>query len=457
MAKPDGSGDRGQQAEVDIEVLLDGPAMADEPAGPDDAAADLGDTAGYSARLSGEATVGDSRARLLAGTGVVAVLVAVVGLLVGIDRAAPEPEPPPITRRQPSGLVTTTTRSAAERNRVITLAPTVPPTTLPPGEFLLGEETGLWLFVGGDGTLQRLNLDNGELVDYGIRAAPIASSGADLVLYARISGLVGWIPAAVPGQQPFAWKPGYAAPPDEAGRLWVLDPGDDTPHPAGVPVGSGSWELFDTVSATAQGLGTRPGDLYESVEARRPSADQLPPAAAAIRPGPDLSVRPDGVVAYTDTGYRSLVDGPVDVLAASADRILIRTCSPEPCALTWLPGVGGDRSEAAVEPTPDQLPNPDVLWAGFVAGGSWLLAYYPGGESELIALDAPGRYRFWAGANPAMSEDGRLMAVQTGGQYAVVDVVTGEERYRFGEPAPDGPPGDPGRPADNGLLFVSRG
>jgi outer membrane protein assembly factor BamB len=105
---------------------------------------------------------------------------------------------------------------------------------------------------------------------------------------------------------------------------------------------------------------------------------------------------------------------------------------------------------------PAQRPSQDVLWAGFVADGQWLLAYYPGGESELIEVTGTGRFRFSAGASPAMSDDGRWLVSRADGQYVVVAVSTGEEAYRFGNPAADGPPGDVGDRVANGLVFTKR-
>ncbi len=413
------------------------------------------------ARLTGQATVGSRRGLAATAAGLVLALAAVFGLLFGIDRAAPEPEPQALPNPQPSGLVITTT---VPPSRVITVAPTAAPTTLAPGDFLLGAETGLWLFFGGDATLQRLDLDNGELVDYGTRAAPVGVTGGDLVLFLRGAELVGWIPVGSPGQQPQVWKPGSVAFDETPGQLWVLDPDEDSvdpnednvdpdediADPSGSADGYGSWELIDTASALS--IEQRPGNLYQELEALRPTADDLPASVAALRPGPAVAARPDALLALTDGRYEPILGGPLELLAYDRDRVLVRTCTEQSCAVTWQ-----SRSlDAPAASLPRQRPGPDVVWTGFVAGGQWLVAYYPGGDAELIEIEGTGRARFPAGANPTMSDDGQWIAFQTDGQYVILDTVSGDEVHRFGQPAPDGPPGDPTPPGDNGLLFTNR-
>lgn len=428
------------QTEAEIEAETRETAKTRETAGS-------AETAGT---VTGQATIGGRRGLVTALGGVTVVLILVVGLLFGIDRAAPDPPPAAPEFRQPSGLVTTTTVPPVEP-RVITVPTTIPSTTLPPGQFLLGEQTGQWLFFGGDDTLHRLDLDSGELVDYGLRAVPIAATGEDLVLHLPDAGLVGWIPAAEPGTQPATWKVGQVALGDEPGQIWVLDPDEDVPHPAGEPVGYGSWELFDTGSATSESLGQRPGDLYQEIEDNRPDGDELPASVAPLRPGPTLSARPDSVVIYGDDRYRT-VDGPAEILAFNKELILIRRCDPQPCTVLWTSTELGDDGGQP----PIQRPTQDVLLARFVADGQWLLAYYPGGESELIEVAGTGRFRFGAGASPAMSNDGRWLASQSDGQYVIVSADTGQEMYRFGTPAPDGPPGDLADQPANGFVFTTR-
>lgn len=473
MRKP-GSGDpQHQQAGVEVELLgvdagsspvppsgnasaVDDPTPTGTPstanfdldAGPGVGSVAAADPAADT--VTGQATIGGRRGVLTGLGGVAAALIGVVGLLFGIDRAAPEPPPEEPPFQQPSGLVVTTTVPPAELSRVITVPSTIAGTTLPPGVFLLGEETGQWLFFGGDDTLHRLDLDNGEVVDFGLRAIPIAATGRDLVVHLPDADLVGWIPTAQPGTQA-AWKTGQIAFGDEPEQMWVLDQDQDVPHPGGQPVGYGGWALVDTRSSTLKTLDVRPGDLYEEIEARRPGQDELPASVALFRPGPALSARPDAVVAYGDDQYRP-VAGPGEILAFDKQRLLLRRCDPAPCTVLWDSAERGEDDGRS----PIQRPNQDVLWAPFVADGQWLLAYYPGGESELIEVAGTGRFRFAAGASPAMSDDGRWLVSRADGQYVVVAVSTGEEVYRFGTPAADGPPGDVIDQVAAGFVFAER-
>lgn len=451
MVRKPGSGDpQHQQTEVEVELLGVEAISPTGDFGPETQADVEPSLASDTAEtVTGQASTGGRRGLLTGFGGVAVALIGVVGLLFGIDRAAPEAPSEEPQFRQPSGLVVTTTIPPAE-SRVITVPPTIAATTLPPGVFLLGEETGQWLFFGGDETLHRLDLDSGEIVDFGLRAIPIAATGRDLVLYLPDAGLVGWIPTAQPGTQA-AWKTGQIALADEPEQVWVLNPDQDAPHSGGQPVGYGRWELLDTRSSTALTLGLRPGDLYEEIEALRPGIDELPASVALVRPGPDLSARPDAVMAYGDEQYRP-VAGPGEILAFDDERLLVRRCDRATCTVQWDSTELGDDGGRL----PAQRPSQDVLWAGFVADGQWLLAYYPGGESELIEVTGTGRFRFSAGASPAMSDDGRWLVSRADGQYVVVAVSAGEEAYRFGNPAADGPPGDVGDRVANGLVFTKR-
>ena len=268
-----------------------------------------------------------------------------------------------------------------------------------PGDYLLGEPVGLWLFYGGDDPLQRIDLDTGERVDFGIEAYPVLATSDDVVLYQGESKVSGWVSSAQPAEQALNWKPGPVAPGPARGLLWILDDSRDMEHPSGEPVGSGRWELFDT--ATNRVVERRPGDRYE--QSRTPAATSAVPVGRfeVLSPGPDYSNRPDGVYSYGDDGYGRVGDGRV--LAYDGTSMLVEDCVADPCSHSWI-----DRADGV--PVGDPVPSRAVASAELLAGGRWLHAVDGGGRSQLIDRETGGRFDFDRLASPTVSPDGRWLA-----------------------------------------------
>ncbi len=286
-------------------------------------------------------------------------------------------------------------------------------TSMAPGEFLLGEPTGLWLFYGGTDPLQRIDLDTGELVDFGIQAYPVLATGGDVVLYQGEAKVSGWVSTAEPGEQALIWKTGPVAPAADDGMVWILDRSRDMEHPSGEPVGSGRWELFDI--AANRVVARRPGDRYE--QSGSAAAASKPPVGRfeVLSPGPEYSSRPDGVYRYGDDGYRRVGDGRV--LTYDDASVLMEDCAGGRCDYSWVGRVGG-------EPVGDPVANGSVVSAELLAGGRWLQTIDGAGQAQLLDRESGDRLDFDRLASPTVSPDGRWLAWVVGRRGEATVFVT---------------------------------
>lgn len=326
-----------------------------------------------------------------------------------------------------AGFFTTTSTTAA----TTTAAPTTaPPTTMSPGEFLLGEPTGLWLFYGGADPLQRLDLDTGELIEFGLQASPILATdrggggdaggdaGGDIVLYQGASGVVGWVSSENPAEQALNWKDGPVAPGPVPGTLWILDRSEDGEHPSGLAVGSGRWELFDTDANRV--IERRPGDLYPDVLTAHAESMELGGRFEALHPGPDFTTRADGVYAYGDDAYRRIGDGRI--LTYDDSLVLLAECpeaagSGDGCRHRWIDRASGDPVD---QPTPGSA---SVVFAELLGGGRWLHTIDDRERSELVDLSTGIRLELDRSAHLTVSPDGRWLAYLAGKSLIVSDLA----------------------------------
>ncbi|MGI9597014.1 MAG: hypothetical protein ACR2QK_12695 [Acidimicrobiales bacterium] len=366
---------------------------------------------------TGRATGGGNYGTLIVVAAGVVALVVVLALLSrsddgdGAQDGLEEPRP-----TLPGFFTTTTsipTTTVAET--------TIPRTTMVPGQFLLGEPTGLWLFYGGADPLQRVDLDTGELIEFGIEAHPVASTGEHVVLYQAESKVAGWVSAAEPGQQALSWKSGQVAPDDEAGRLWILDRSRDRDHPSGEPVGPGEWQLFET--ATNLVLDRRPGELYDEVEAVYAESRLVGGRFEVLRPGPDLSTRPDGVYRYDEAGNQ-LIDSGHLFTYDDGHALLGRCPADEPCSFTWI-----DRAAGAAAERP--VPEGRIVFAELLAGGEWLHAVGRSSRSQLINLTTGERLEYERGIEPTISPDGRWLGLLSDDVVTLVDMVGNREPVEY--------------------------
>ncbi len=329
-------------------------------------------------------------------------LVVVVALLALLARPGT-----PDAQGDEAGPSTTTPSTAPASIPSTTTAVTTPSTTAPGSIPLaydgpvLGEDTGLTLFLGGDTPLTAIDLDSGAVTRYGVTAHPILVTGADLVLYEEDAAIVGWVPLQDPGQQALSWKRGKVAEGSGPGLLWVLNPATDEPHPAGVEVGYGRWELFET--ATSRRVFRMPGDLYPDIERFIEATPMVGGPFEAFRPGPWFTTRRDGVYRAVEDGYTRVAGGRV--LAIDDEAILVEQCTVDGfCDLAW---VGVETGELFDRILPEVRPRV----ARLVAGGTWLHSIGWAGTSELLEL-ATGRRieQDWEEARPTISPDGSWLA-----------------------------------------------
>ena len=377
--------------------------------------------------VTGQVTSGFNLGGLLVTVAIVAVVIGSLAVLsgqnddAGSESASPTALPATSTTNDSNTTASTGPSEDPEPRIVFT-----PPTTLVPGQLLLGEPTRLWLFYGGDDPLQRLNLDNGEFIEYGLQAHPVAATGEDLIVHQAQSGVSGWVLAANPAEQALSWKRGPVAFASEPGQAWLLDAIGAREHPSGEAVGSGRWQLFNL--ADNRMVEQRPGDLYDEVEQQ---LGALANAAATdpfdrYRPvGPDYSNRPDGLYRYGEDGYRKLSDGWA--IAVDGETVLVRTCgdfTTTTCPLQWLDGQTGERTEKRV-------PEGDVGSVMLSRSGAVMLATDRAGVTSLVdvasgAVDVLDRYQ-----QVAMSPDGRWLAGLTADELIIEDLMGGQPSFRY--------------------------
>ena len=388
------------------------------------------ETRAATAETTGDVATGRSYLGLVAvAVGVVSILVLLM-VLSGSDAGSDAALPATSTTPESTITIPPATTTATAPTTV-----TAPPTTLVPGVFLLGEPTGLWLFYGGADPLQRLDLDSGERIEYGLQALPIAATGDDLVLHQEESGVSGWVLAADPGEQALNWKRGPVAPADEPGLLWVLDPSTSMDHPAGVTVGFGRWQLFDL--AANRVLDRRPGDLYDEIEANV-DAD----GARFRSVGPDYSNRPDGVYRYNEDGYRRIAEGRA--VAVDGSKVLVTTCAAgsgvaEACAASWIDGQTGAVLD---DPVPD-----GNIGAATLSNGRLLLSPDNAGAATLFELDSGETSSLEDLDQPVVSPDGRWLAGFAEDTLIIRDLLGRQQPMTYGEFSREG---------GGNLLFVAR-
>ncbi len=316
------------------------------------------------------------RTALLAGAG----LVALVGVVASLTRPAAEPG-------QEEAIEQTTTSTVDVDDGPTTL----PPTTAPPTEMTplpAGVTTGVWLFTGGEGPLQRIDLDTGTVETYGLRARPILAAGGELLVAIESSSAIGWVGLGDPGQQGNGWAVSDVAYGTTPGTVWLRrhSPGDE-------------WLNFDLESNVI--LARRP------VTASPQRVTSLEGRGALMVPGPELLATPSGVFRTTEEGSQRIGSGRL--LAFDQSRALVEQCpqSLETCTVEWRTS---DSWQLIDLPRPSST---DVHYAEIMGGGTWLLAVDQStGMIELLPLagDRDG-FDFPPSATlPSVSNDGRWMA-----------------------------------------------
>lgn len=295
-------------------------------------------------------------------------------------------------------------------------------TTARVGGPLLGEASGLWLFHGGEGPLQRLDLDTGVIDRYGLRAWPLAAIGDELVVTAEGSGSIGWVSLENPGEQAAVWTRATAARSDQAGHVWLL-----TDDPA-------EWTLIDVMpNRTVERL---------PVSAQVFAANQTTVRQRHLVPDNDLIETANGIYQDDGAGYRRVTTGRL--LDFDVDRALVEQCAETlgDCSLRWFARPDWQSLDLPVPETP-------ISSGRLVGGGSWLLAIKPDGTtSELVALDDERRFSFdGVGDALTVSPDGRWAAYITDDGLMLLDLTTGSVVQHVAEFAPS---------RDGVLLFVER-
>jgi hypothetical protein len=287
------------------------------------------------------------------------------------------------------------------------------PTTLVPDIALTKQPTGLWLFYGGDDSLQRVDLDTGNLDVYGLRAHPLMAVAGELVVAHAGSNTLGWVGLDNPGEQAEGWKNAWLAvdvtSPD---RAWLL--------------ANDEWVLHDLAANT----------LLERVPvAAAPPLGGGPVGRPALMiPGPEVISTPNGVYQLETGAYRRVLDGG-QVLLFDSDRALVQRCGEVliDCTVVWRSRSGWSSQD---------LPTPvgPVAFAEVLGSGRWLHTIDPAGQHRLLALDdGEGLARgesFQVEVEVeslSVSSDARWLAVKRrdAGVIELIDLSTGLVESRF--------------------------
>jgi hypothetical protein len=301
------------------------------------------------------------------------------------------------------GRATTTTTATTTPLAAVTGLDTTT-TIVGSGGPVLGQPVGLALLVSSGASLERVDLDTGEVTGYEVRGWPVHASGGWLLLNdptqaeslralplddlqaaegSPVGSTVGWPDRVHPGPEP--------------GQVWVMGYTE-----------SFVWRLIRLDD----------GDVL----------DQLPALFGLNGPiftGPSVMTSvAGGVFVHAGGQWRKVSEGMP--LAVSDQYVLAQTCSqPLACGLEWI-----DRAtwQQVVRPVPE---------AAGIVGGVWLS---PDGRVLAFSADAgpPQVFDVERGevvdlvpVDPAgvrVSPDGRYLvtAVEPEGQLAVYDLDSGE-------------------------------
>ena len=259
------------------------------------------------------------------------------------------------------------------------------------GQPLLGEESGLYLFIGGESNkLRRVDLDTGEVVEYQEMLIPSFASDGYLVAGDPASGrsrvLLVEDPTVDTGVDVASgfYFPGSnaALQGSEPGQYWVI--GDDFPNP--------SWRLIRLSD----------GEVLDEIELA--SQNFYGPTLA----GPTVAGSPSGgVFELQEEGYVRVADG--SPVAISTNFVLVERCTdPINCELEWL-------SRQTWEGVNRALPVSRPQWAQLSADGRVLMYYTDGGteifdvEREKLVLGLGGDIE-----TAAVSPNGRYIFTSSG-------------------------------------------
>gem|GEM_PF-3779159 len=310
------------------------------------------------------------------------------------DAAAAQPTPSPtaaIAPAEPRDIIA----AAADDESPETDDPAVEDLEGP----LLGETSGWWLFYGGNDQLQRLDLDTGEVDNFGLRAAPVAFGAGELILVTD-QGSAGRVSLEDPGEQPQGWLLSRIARIDEPGFLWLYTVDDAT------------W--------TKQDLRT------DMIVERRFAPQQVFPDfrsdfAQLGVPGPDLVTTTSGIYRYEGDQYVRELFGTV--LEVDEDRALVDSCDSEltGCSAEWLHI--NDWS-----PTGDRRPGERIESAALVGADRWLHVIFKNGDTQLQSTSSEVTYTMDdATVAIAVSPDGGwLAALQRDGGVILSNLDDGE-------------------------------
>ncbi len=267
----------------------------------------------------------------------------------------------------------------------------------------LGRRADLWLFVGGDGPLQRFNLQTGEFSLFGIRATPLASTGGELIIQGWDSGRTAWVGLDNPAEEADGWVNGEVALGADLETMWVRR----VTTPA-------LWQLSDLTNNHTL-------EQRELPVQAAPSSYGRDGATPRLGSSPDVLSTTDGIFHYESGTYRRAVAGRL--VAAGADLALVERCGStlSDCTMAWHAIDDGWR------PVPFAIPDGPIAHGHVVGDGRWLKAW-SGLAASLISLET-GAVIAEASSLAALtvSPDGSLAArLLSDGTVEVLDTATGD-------------------------------
>ena len=280
---------------------------------------------------------------------------------------------------------------------------------------LFGQPVGLWLYVGSESGLTRIDLDSGDRTNLAVRGFPRQVTGRWLVITEEFGGWVEAVdlddPAAAAVQLGLAFQSAYGPMAvAEPGQIWLFNQTTDERF---------QWQLIDIAG----------GDLVETVDAPHPFTQEVE--------GSTLMSVAGGIFERTGNDYRRVLEGVL--LAASEQTALVRTCDgPTTCDLRWFDPVSWTELDLP-------LPDTEIDRGAELSRNGRLLAFFSGGRLHIFDIET-GQVQIVDAEAFALAPDGRFFAVGSN-DHVDLHAVDTEGFRRFDLPAVSA----------QGLLFVEHG
>ncbi|NNC79855.1 MAG: hypothetical protein HKN94_06830 [Acidimicrobiales bacterium] len=345
--------------------------------------------------------------------GLVVALIAVVAVLAVAGPRSNTPTAESATTTLASATTSTTTPVTTTSAATTTQAPAQEGESTLSGEPLLGEAVGLTMWSGGDRPLGSLDLDTGQIRQFGVRAFPIFATTAGVLVYDIIEREFVVFDGETESLQPLPdderFRITTVAPAFDPNTLWAADTSTE---------GRVEWRLISLQTMAP----VRTAQSQSVITSALPFGIEL-----AV--GPELDEVDGKVYRLTPGGYEFWADG--SIVVRDTTSALIESCDGEDCTRRWADIRTGRFFD---ELTPDLNDRNEML-----GGGSWIHSFADDlTVSEFVSRDGTTRYDtglLVAARRFDISPDGEWAAITGQQLLRMINLRTGEQ-LRVTEAAP---------------------